>query len=86
MWHSVRTQKRLLERGRAAAGAVTRVATIKSNKLVEYNFVLPDGSTASGKGGGRRRAEEVGGEVTVIYDPENPKRNRPYPFDLVRPV
>jgi hypothetical protein len=86
MGYSLRRQRRLLEDGRVAVGTVTKVSTIKGSKLIQYEFVLPGGSRESGKGGAKRGAEEVGSEVTVIYDPENPKHNGPYPFELVRPA
>jgi len=86
MGYLLRRQRRLLEEGHVAVGAVTKVSTIKSGKIIQYEFVLPGGSRESGKGGARPGAEEWGSEVTVIYDPENPKRNSPYPFELVQPA
>jgi hypothetical protein len=84
MGYSLRRQRRLLEDGRVAVGAVTKVSVFKGSKIIQYEFVLPGGSRQSGKGGAKPGADEVGSEVTVIYDPDNPKHNGAYPFELVR--
>ncbi len=37
-----------------------------------------------GRGGERRNPPAIGSTITVIYDPDKPKRNEPYPLQLVR--
>ena len=83
---SLRRQKRLLEDGRAAPGVITKVRRVKGGLRVRYDFLLQGGMKEQGSGMARRGRPEVGELVTVIYDPDEPKRNAPYPFDMVRPV
>ena len=83
---SLRRQKRLLEDGRVAQGVITRVRRVKGGRKIHYDFLLPGGVKAAGRGMGRQGLIDVGSSVTVIYDPDDPKRNAPYPFDLVRPA
>ncbi len=79
-------QRRLLEDGRAAVGAVTRVETIRGESThyrVHYEFRLPSGATRTGRYDTGGRAPAPGDPVVVVYDPENPRRQHRYPLPLV---
>ncbi len=83
----LRSQRRLLEEGRAAIGVVTRVDRIRGKSMryrVHYEFRLPSGAIQSGRYEIRRDPPSAGAAAILIYDPENPRRRRPYPFALVR--
>jgi len=82
----LRKQRRLLEDGRAAPGVINKVTRTKNGKTVRYDFLLPGGSKEKGSGLMKRGPAEIGALVTVIYDPDEPRRNAPYPFELVRPA
>lgn len=80
----IRRQIALLRDGRAAPALVTGHRRIKGGQMLVYEFQLPDGAVRKGRGGKTRTPPEVGTTITVVYDPENPKRNAPYPMDLAR--
>jgi len=89
----LRGQRRLLEEGRPAPGVVTRHGKLErgqhGNKLGRryfYEFLALNGSAAQGKAGPVKDPPEVGRTITVIYDPEKPGRNAPYPLSLVTPA
>jgi hypothetical protein len=86
---AIRGQRRLLEDGRAAPGIVTAHKTDKSSHgkhhSMTYAFQLTSGAMATGKAGTSSKPPAIGSVVTVIYDPDRPKRSRVYPFSLVRP-
>lgn len=84
---SVQCQKRLLAEGRAAPALVTRhTRADHGKKRIHYDFPLLSGSAGKGKGGPTRNPAPVGAQICVVYDPDNPRRNAPYPFTLVRPA
>lgn len=83
----IRWQRRLLSEGRAARAVVTKVKQNKgshgeTHRAMDYQFRVLAGTTATGKGTAPKTAE-VGATISVVYDPERPTRNRPYPFSLV---
>jgi hypothetical protein len=83
----VRQQRALLSEGRAASGVVTAVRKHKgshgtSHREIVYEFRVLAGTTATGKAAAGK-TQDVGSRISVVYDPEQPKRNRPYPFSLV---
>jgi hypothetical protein len=89
----LRGQRRLLTEGRPAPGIVTRHGDLQrgqhGNKLGRkyyYEFVLLGGSVAQGKAGPVKNPPPVGQTVVVIYDPEKPACNAPYPLPLVTPA
>jgi hypothetical protein len=84
---AVRWQRRLLSEGRPASGVVTAVRKHKgshgtTHSEIVYEFRVLAGTIAKGKAAARKGAD-VGTTISVVYDPERPKRNRPYPFSLV---
>jgi hypothetical protein len=79
----LRKQVRLLTEGRPAPGIVTGHRRTKNGTVIRYEFQLMNGATAKGRGQSRR-PPAIGSPVCVLYDPENPRRNAPYPLCLVK--
>jgi hypothetical protein len=84
---AVRWQHRLLSEGRPARAVVTAVRKSKGSSEethteMVYEFRVLAGTVTTGKAAARKGAA-VGTPISVIYDPERPKRNKPYPFSLV---
>ena len=79
----LRKQVRLLTEGRPAPGIVTGHRRTRNGTVIRYEFQLMNGATAKGRGQSRR-PPAVGAPVCVLYDPENPRRNAPYPLCLVK--
>jgi hypothetical protein len=77
-------EKRLLSDGQAAPALVVGLRRVKGGQSLKYEFRLNNGEVMKGRGGQMRNPPELGSVVTIIYDVENPKRNAPYPLDLVR--
>ena len=83
----LKRQRRLLSEGRPAPGIVTRYSHAdKGRKRIHYEFAPMHSSVIEGKSGPMRRQTmpAIGATVCVLYDPDNPRRNTPYPMDLVR--
>lgn len=83
----VRRQRVLLSEGRPAAAVVTKVRKHQgpkggSYREIFYEFPVLAGTKVTGKAVATSPAD-VGATLTVVYHPEQPKRNRPYPFSLV---
>ena len=53
-----------------------------THRQIIYQFPILAGTIATGKAAAGKTME-VGSRINVVYDPEQPKRNRPYPFSLV---
>jgi len=86
-WLAVGWQRRLLSEGRSARAVVTKVTNSKgshgeTNRAMVYEFRVLAGTIATGKATAPK-GTEVGAAISVVYDPERPARNRPYPFSLV---
>jgi len=80
-------ERRLLERGHSARGVVTRCKEGSRGRsrgyFLFYDFQLPEGALGQGKQySGSQLAE--GSTVTVLYDPNRPRRNALYPMKSVR--
>jgi Protein of unknown function (DUF3592) len=82
--HRARRQRSLLENGRAAAGVITRMRRTKHGRSIRYDFLLPGGRTGSGSGMAKRGNSDEGSVITVVYDPDDPTRSGPYPFEMVK--
>lgn len=83
----VRRQRRLLSEGRPAPAIVTTVRKThgtsgETHREMTYQFRVLAGTIATGKAAATKLAA-VGARIYVVYDPERPTRNRPYPFPLV---
>jgi len=84
---AVRRQRTLLSEGRTAPAVITAVRKLqgshgKTHREIVYEFPVLAGSIATGKAVAGKTAD-VGTTISVVYDPEQPRRNRPYPFSLV---
>ncbi len=83
--YGIRAQQRLLEDGQAAPAMVTRVSPTKGGKVVRYQFLDGTNNAISGSSTmNRSTAPEPGSVVTILYDPNNSKRNALYPLRFVR--
>jgi len=78
---------RLLARGKPARGVVTRCKEGNRRRMNGYfwyyDFPLADGGQCQGRGFSRQQVAE-GTIVTILYDPNKPRRNALYPMDTVR--
>jgi hypothetical protein len=84
---AVRQQRTLLSEGRSVSAVVTAVRKSQgshgtSERIIVYEFPVLAGTIATGKAAAAK-TQDVGTRLSVVYDPERPKRNRPYPFSLV---
>jgi len=87
----VRRQRALLADGRVAPALV-----ISHGKMVRdshrkelgfryrYQFPLLSGAVARGQAGPIKIPPAIGSVIPILYDPESPKQNSPYPLTLVR--
>jgi uncharacterized protein DUF3592 len=81
----LRCQRRLLSEGRAAPGHVTRHKKGHHGTEFTFEFTTLSGKRITGKTSPRAKPPVVGAPITVVYDPDEPKRSAPYPFELVTP-
>ena len=85
LWFALNTQARLLMEGLPAPGVVTKVYRVKGGWSTRYRFRMKDGSVRKGASQLPKRMQP--GEVLcILYHPEKPGRNRPYPLSLYRLV
>jgi hypothetical protein len=87
----IHRQRRLLAEGRVASGVVTGHEKHHSShggthRSVTYQFPLLSGAVASGKAGASSKPPTLGSAITIVYDPDEPRRNAVYPFSLVKPA
>jgi hypothetical protein len=82
----LRRQRWLLAEGRPTLAVVTRHAKTDKGTVIHYEFALLSGSIAKGRSGPTRKPTAVGATFCVFYDPDNPRRNAPYPLPLVEPI
>ena len=80
-------QFRLLARGKPVRGVVTGCKEGSHHRMsgyfLYYDFPLSDGGLCHGKDFSRQPAAEES-NVTVLYDPNKPRRNALYPMESVR--
>lgn len=71
--------RKLLVWGTPAAGSVTGCSSTKGSYTIHYEFRTGAGGLLRGSGQslGRR---EAGERIWILYLPQNPRRNGPYPF------
>jgi hypothetical protein len=82
-------QRRLLTDGRPAPAVITGFRRVHHThggyqRFVSYEFPLVGGGTAKGRGPASRNTPGEGGTICILYDPDNPKRNVPYPLQFVK--
>ncbi len=51
---------------------------------MHYEFAIVGGGFAKGRTGPSHKPPPVGATVPVLYLPDNPRRNRMYPFSMVK--
>lgn len=88
---SIGGQRHLLEEGRVTPAIVTGHTEHSSShggkhRSMTYEFQLLSGAIATGKSGTSKKPPAVGSVITVIYDPERPRRSCVYPPSLVEPA
>ena len=85
---ALRVERQLLMDGRPAPALVTAVHKRQTGhgttRSMTYTFPLLTGAIASGKCGTSTKPPAVGSSLCIVYDPDRPARNKPYPFKLVR--
>ena len=86
---ALRRQRRLLEEGRPAIARVTssrqRHGTHgHTHQHVEYEFTTLSGARRTGRFDAQRNVPVPGSTILVLYDPDEPKRQAPYPIRLYR--
>lgn len=90
-WFFVRRERKLLAEGRAAVALITghskmhRASHGEIGKVASYQFAQMSGALAKGETGPKKEPPAIGSTIPILYDPENPGRNAPYPLSLVRP-
>jgi hypothetical protein len=81
-------QRRLLACGKAALARVTdtRLLPYREHKVwrVQYEWTLLNGAIRKGHYDRAKNPPSPGTIIPVLYDPDNPRRHRPYPLSLVR--
>jgi hypothetical protein len=80
----IRRQTQLLSEGRPAPARIVKHNSGQHGKSYTYEFPLLGGGTEKGNSGEISKPPAVGSTICVIYDRDNPGRNAPYPFALVR--
>ena len=85
---ALRRERRLLMEGRPAPAVVIKHVKHHSQHgtmvTTTYEFPLLNGAIATGKSGTSRKPLPIGSVICVVYDPDWPKRSKPYPMPLVR--
>jgi hypothetical protein len=85
----VRRQRSLLAEGRVVPAVVAAVrkqhgADGASHRAMTYEFPLLGGGVGTGKAAAPKDVH-VGATICVVYHPDRPSRNQPFPFSLVTP-
>jgi hypothetical protein len=84
---AVLPKRRLLARGRAARGVVTGCKKGSRGRSTGYFLYFDFPLSTGGQGNGRvfrSQSVAVGSAVTVLYDPDHPRRNGVYPLGPVQ--
>jgi hypothetical protein len=82
----IRRQTQLLSEGRPAPARIVKHTKGQHGKSYKYEFPVLGGGTMTGGGGETSRPPAIGATICIVYDRDNPGRNSPYPFCLVRVV
>lgn len=85
----VRRQRSLLAEGRVVPAVVAAVRKHHgtdgaSHRAITYEFPLLGGGVGTGKAAAPKDVH-VGTTICVVYHPDRPSRNQPFPFSLVTP-
>jgi len=87
----IHSQRQMLTDGRVAPARVTGHTSHTTShggkhRNMTYEFTVLSGAVHTGKAGTSSKPPAIGSVICVIYDPERPEKNRPYPLELVRPA
>ncbi|MGA9673189.1 MAG: hypothetical protein WBQ94_28580 [Terracidiphilus sp.] len=74
----MRLERRLLVEGTPAVAVVTKCTSVQGGIYLKYEFCAQDGRVINGNAEYRIR-QEVGTRICILYLPETPRRNLPYP-------
>lgn len=81
----LRRERQLIVGGEPTSGVITKCSRFRSNYEVKYEFQAEDRNVTRGRGWSNC-AKQTGERVHVLYMPQNPRRNRPYPSPYYRIV
>jgi hypothetical protein len=84
LFFMMKRQRWLLEEGVPARAVVTAHTRTQHGKLVHYEYAVSGGGPMKGKTGLMSRSPEIGSVMTVLYDPDNPKKSVGYPMSLYK--
>ena len=77
--------RRLLAWGTPVGAVVTRVSPTKGGTAIRYQFLDPGGDAVTGSDVVPSRGEVKAGDViTVVFDPDRPRRKARYPMAMVK--
>ena len=86
----VRRQRHLLEGGRPALAVVRSVQKSQTENgpqyTAHYEFPLPGGGFWLGRSSSGAKYIPEGSAICILYDPDDPTHNAPYPLSLVKPA
>jgi hypothetical protein len=80
----LRRQWLLLAEGRHVHARVSKLEKQQTSHVVRYEFRVLSGAMRTGRYGPVDKPPNVGDTISVLYDPEDPARNRPLPLELVK--
>lgn len=78
MLRALRSERQLISRGSPVTAVITQCSRRRTGFRVKYEFRTGDGDTTVGKGWYQSRPE-LGECIWVLYLPDNPRLNQPYP-------
>jgi hypothetical protein len=81
--------RELLEYGRVAPAVITDIQKYStghgaSGRVLKYEFPTASGALAKGKSSCDRKGVEIGSVLSIMYDPNQPRRSALYPMQLVK--
>ena len=82
--YRLRWERRLLEEGTPTSAMVVAHSRTQHGVVVQYEYALPSGGMKTARSGPMRRAPDIGDQICILYDPENPRRSTPYPMQFYR--
>ena len=82
----LRWQRRLLSEGRPAPGVALSHKRSQHMIVVRYAFMTLSGAIVEGKSEAVKNPPPVGSLLCILYEQDNARNNRAYPFSLSRPV
>lgn len=71
-------RRKLLAWGKPTVGIVTKCAPVKGLFSIRYKFRIDEGVSVDGNGYSKS-GQEIGSDIWILYMPQKPHRNLPYP-------